>query len=266
VSKPFSISPEARLAERAASEMGKLGGAASWAKRKANATPEQLATEQKAISVAGGKALWGKLTPQEKREKAVTMARARWQKRPDSKGGRPRKPSPPILLPQTSFKRRDQLAHIRLLTAVQFSKRIGQWLFQGEIYRPGALLQDPPANAVALECAGSAGKGLGTVWILWQRRGKDDWVELARSQARDRSWTGDLGPRAVSALNAKPALFSVVDRVNELVAQVIAFVDAKLDSEPDGVSLGVLLAVSDQLNGRIAQNDSEISRSRLFSA
>lgn len=253
--------------ERAASEMGRLGGKAAWAKRKAKSTPEELAKEQKTLASAGGKARWAGMTAEEKREKAVTMARTRWAKPGAAKGGRPRKPAPPILLPQTSFKRGNQLAHVRLLTAVRHSKKLGQWLFEGEIHKPGTMLRNPPAGAVVIECAGAAapGKHAGLLWILWQRV-KDEWIELARSCSKGREWTGDLGPRAASVLNPRPKLFDPVDRVNVIVAEIAAFVDLKLDTEPEGIALGVLLALGDQINGRVAQNDTPVSRAELFSA
>ncbi len=263
VSKSSPLTPEQIAIARAAGALGKRGGQASWEKLKASSTPEERAQKQLALAIAGGKARFATLTPEEVHDRAVAMAKARWAKHPDVKGGRPRKPSPPILLPQTNFKRNNQLAHIRLLTAVKHSRKLGQWIFEGTIHKPGSKLQNPPACAVAIECVGVAGKGQGVLWVLWQRV-KDEWIELARSQSTGREWTLDLGPRAAGALNLKPKLFDVVDRVNLLASEIVAFLDLKLDPEAEGVALGVLLAVADQVNGRIAQNDSVVSRAELF--
>jgi hypothetical protein len=110
---------------------------------------------------------------------------------------------------------RSGISYAKLLRDVTVDRVWGGYSFDGELLRPGALVDEdalrPPDDTAApilvLECAGAGGEGWGhrrrpTVYILWQYDpAAGEFREIARVASENRDWTLDLGLIARRALH-----------------------------------------------------------------
>jgi hypothetical protein len=172
-----------------------------------------------------------------------------------------------IHIPRTAT-RRGSLEWSKVLTRVRPNAESG-FDFEGRFLRSGAMVDEDhlflagrdPDFAIVLECAGpdrfnaefpSTGRArFPTLFILWRcDRASSAWRELARASSFDSTWTLDLGPIAIRALQgdsppAPPDAVASSDRIRWLI-------ESELDVLEGPVLLVVLNSVHDQLAARIA--------------
>lgn len=162
-----------------------------------------------------------------------------------------------VRLPQSSSRLAREYAHIKLLHCVRETDYLIT-AFEGRVFRPGASI---PADQlgehpVALECAGPVGTGRhrDVLWILWRYDWQaGQWIEIARAQAPDASWTIALRDPARAALNPKPRLFAVEDQSRQVAESILRAIDDRLLDEVQPVRAAALNRVYDWVAGRIAQ-------------
>jgi hypothetical protein len=134
----------------------------------------------------------------------------------------------------------------------------GGWAFEGDLVRPGSVveLDGLPEPAVVLECAGTDGAGQGhrrsgVVYVLWRLdRQAGEFRELARVVCENRDWTVDLGPIARRELAPSQPVLVDPKRVCERICGVL---DEEMDRLHRDAQRILLLALYDRLAARVVE-------------
>ncbi len=131
----------------------------------------------------------------------------------------------------------------------------------GSVHKAGSYLspQALGSNPIVLECAGPQGKGSHReiLWILWRYDwSAEQWVEIARAQSIDASWTVVLREPALAALNPRPELFDIGKRAGQFAERIAGDIDRALELESEPVRACALSLVYDRVAGRIADTNS----------
>jgi hypothetical protein len=157
---------------------------------------------------------------------------------------------------------RGGIAYAKLLREVKVDRVWGGFRFDGELLRPGALVDEdelrPPDDTAApilvLECAGGEGNGRGhrrrpTVYILWQYDpAAGEFREIARVASHTHDWTLDLGPVARRALHPPaPVLVDPEGCCRRLFAQL----DQEIEEMDRAARRSILLALYDRAASRL---------------
>src|SRR3954465_13354686 len=112
-------------------------------------------------------------------------------------------PKKRVNLPRTSTRQQNPYDLYCKLISDVIPEPFGACLFDGKIFRPGALveLDNLPTPAVVIECTGPIGPYVNRRserrrdygYILWVLdRELLEWREIARAQAKDASWTAAI--------------------------------------------------------------------------
>lgn len=173
-----------------------------------------------------------------------------------------------IKLPSTARKRGE--GHIRVIESVALYADVPR--LEGRILRPGASVPRAtlPNPCVLVECAGPDGPGnvrpRPYLWILWKLdEERQDWREIARAAAPDRSWLEVIAPAAARALEM-PEL-SYPCEIDEIAGRVVKSLDWELARLPLKWRPILMARLETQVNARIAANcDLGLTRSERLSA
>ena len=168
-----------------------------------------------------------------------------------------------ITLPRSAA-RRNSIAYLKLLRAVEMDTVWGGFCFEGLLLRPGEtvpvddLCPGPgwPEVPLLLECAGPGGTGWGhrrrpTLYILWRYDpAAGEFREVARMASQNRDWTLDLGPIARRLL--RPPGPVLIDPEG-LSRRLIAALDREMEPLDREAQRIVLLAFYDRVASRVVQ-------------
>lgn len=126
--------------------------------------------------------------------------------------------------------------------------------FEGTFHRPGSSVDMAALGrpAVALECAGPTGcpKARQYLWILWRLDfASERWIEIARAQACDWTWSIAIRPAAAHALygDSRPE-----PDIALLAGGVIRDLDKALDDIEPRLRPLLLSAIEPEIASRIA--------------
>jgi hypothetical protein len=164
-----------------------------------------------------------------------------------------------IQLPRSSTRLQRPHVFVNVLERVK-QEEWGAVQFEGRIYTPGQVVDfaSLPSPLIAIECAGPVGvhqakKYRDYLYILWRYDlGIQEWVEVARAQAKDASWTLALREPAIRALHPRPELLDIVARSRGLVDELVAAIDQRLVPEMPEVRRTVLDHLYTRVAGKIA--------------
>jgi hypothetical protein len=167
-------------------------------------------------------------------------------------------PPPNIQLPCTSPRDRNAIVYITVVRTIQASSW-GATQFQGDLRKPGQVIEfdSLPRPAVLVECAGpigpwKRGKHRDLLYILWRLDYHSyEWVEIARAQARDWSWSVVFDRPARMALQPRPELVDVLERSRTVAEQILELIRQHLEPEIAAVQASALYAVYESVAGRI---------------
>lgn len=163
-----------------------------------------------------------------------------------------------VRLPCTSTRLQKPYTYVRIVTAMHATKW-GAICFKGPLYAPGAVVDADslPSPAVLIESAGpigpwQRGKHREMLYILWRfDLVRWEWVEIARAQALNWSWTVVLREPAFQALHPRPELVDIIQRSRDVTDELLALLDGRLESEMREVRASVLHSVYERVAGRI---------------
>jgi hypothetical protein len=170
-------------------------------------------------------------------------------------------PAPPrrIRFPRTSSRLQLPDVYVKLIEGI-IPQPFGMCMFDGRIFRPGAVvdLEALPRPAVVIECAGpigvhQRGKHRDYQYILWSFDfSVCEWREIARSQAKDASWTAGVREAAWLALHPRPELVDIIERSRDVSNELIEAIDKRLRAEMPEVKANALYSIYERVAGRIA--------------
>lgn len=157
-----------------------------------------------------------------------------------------------VKLPRSALNR-NCVTHIKLLDHVDEYAHYA-FGFEGRFLRPGSSvpLAQLPDPCVLLECAGSLGRGKGSLRIIWRLdRARGEWIEVARAVSTDWSWSLALRPIALSELRGGVA--APAADVPAIAGRVVALLDLELHRIAPGDRGAVLSAIDPEIAGRIVE-------------
>jgi hypothetical protein len=97
------------------------------------------------------------------------------------------------------------------------------------------------------------GKHREVLYILWRfDRTRWEWIEIARAQALDWSWTVVFRDAAFCALHPRPGLVDLIQRSRDVAEELLALMDGRLQLERREVRASVLHSIYERVAGRIA--------------
>lgn len=169
-------------------------------------------------------------------------------------------PTKRVRLPRSSTRQQNPYdLYCKVLTDI-IPEPFGAALFAGKIYKPGAVVELAalPDPAVVIECAGQIGawqrgKRRDFQYILWTYdRQLDEWHELARAQAKDKTWTAGIREPAWLALHPRPELVDVIQRTRDITDEILELIDKRLRSELVEVRANALYTIYERVAGRIS--------------
>jgi len=167
-----------------------------------------------------------------------------------------------IRLPHSSTRVEIPYVYIKIVEEI-IPLPFGLCQFHGRIHKPGATIaiETLPRPAVLVECAGPVGvyhrgRRRPYWYILWSLDYATlEWIELARAQARDASWTLAIREPAWRALHPRPELIDLMERSADVSQQLIDEIDKRLRAEMPEVQANALYSVYEWIAGRIADCD-----------
>ena len=164
-----------------------------------------------------------------------------------------------VQLPSTATRIQKPYTYVRVVTSMH-STTWGAVAFEGKLHSPGAVVDADslPSPAVLVEAAGpigpwQRGKHRELLYILWRLDlVRWEWVEIARAQALDWSWTLMLREAAFQALHPRPELIDIIQRSRDVTDELVALLDVRLQTEMREVRASVLHSIYERVAGKIA--------------
>ena len=166
-----------------------------------------------------------------------------------------------IQLPRSSSRAAKTDAYVKVVDRIR-PEAWGAVSFEGKIYAPGQIVDTHslPLPCVLVECAGPVGtwqrgKRREFLYVLWRLDSIAwEWVEIARAQAFDWSWTVAFRELAFRALHPRPELVDITGRSLDAAEEILRMIEQRLVGEITEVRVSALHSVYERVAGRLADS------------
>lgn len=164
-----------------------------------------------------------------------------------------------VQLPRTSTRLQKPQVYVKIVNGMK-QENWGAVTYEGSLHAPGDVVPwaSLPQPAVLIECAGpigvwQRGKHREVLYILWRWDWiQMDWVEVARAQSLNWSWTVVLKEAVYQALHPRPDLVDIIQRSRDLAEEMLRIMHERLEPEMPDVQKTAWHSIYERVAGRIA--------------